>query len=105
VGPNLRAVLRLPTAPLAWQPAAAMETDVWNEQVAQGFDASSAPMYAPEVLGPTVDFLARRAGHGPALEFAIGTGRVALALRARSVPVAGIDLSEPMVAELGSAQG
>jgi SAM-dependent methyltransferase len=55
---------------------------------------------APEVLDPTVDFLAQRASRGPALEFAIGTGRVALPLAARGVPVAGIDLSEPMVAEL-----
>jgi SAM-dependent methyltransferase len=76
-----------------------MGSEVWNEQVAQGYDASSAHMYAPEVLGPTVDFLARRAGRGPALEFAVGTGRVALALSARGVPVAGIELSEPMVAE------
>src|SRR5687768_7898084 len=82
-----------------------METDVWTQQVAQGYDAASAPMYAPEVLGPTVDFLAERAGHGPALEFAIGTGRVALPLRARGVPVAGIELSEPMVAELRNKPG
>ena len=82
-----------------------MDADVWNEQVAQGYDASSAHMYAPEVLGPTVDFLARRAGGGPALEFAIGTGRVALGLRARGVPVAGIDRSEPMVAELRKKPG
>ena len=82
-----------------------MATDVWNERVAQGYDASSAPMYAPEVLGPTVDFLAWRAGRGPALEFAIGTGRVALPLSARGVPVAGIELSEPMVAELRKKPG
>ena len=78
---------------------------MWNEQVAQDYDASSAHMYAPEVLGPTVNFLAQRAGRGPALEFAIGTGRVALALRARGVPVAGIELSEPMAAELRKKPG
>ena len=77
-----------------------MGTDVWNQPAAQGYDAASAHMYAPEVLGPTVDFLAQRASHGPALEFAIGTGRVALALRDQGVLVAGIDLSESMVAEL-----
>jgi SAM-dependent methyltransferase len=79
--------------------------DVWNEQVAQGYDASSAHMYGPEVLGPTVDFLAQRAGHGPALEFAVGTGRVALPLAARGVPVAGIELSEPMAAGLRNKPG
>ena len=77
---------------------------MWNQQVAQGYDASSATMYAPEVLGPTVDF-ARRAGHGPALEFAIGTGRVALPFACPGVPVAGIELSEPMVAELHKKPG
>jgi SAM-dependent methyltransferase len=82
-----------------------MGTDVWNEQAAQGYDASAAHMYAPELLGPTVQFLARRAGCGPALEFAIGTGRVALPLRDRGVPVAGIEQSEAMVAELRNKPG
>ena len=57
-------------------------------------------MLAPEVLDPTVDLLAQFASNGPALEFAIGTGRVAVALRERGVPVSGIDLSEPMVRQL-----
>jgi SAM-dependent methyltransferase len=82
-----------------------MGTDVWNQPAAQSYDASSAHMYAPEVLGPTVDFLAQRAGRGPALEFAIGTGRVALPLAARGVPVAGIELSEPMAAGLRNKPG
>ena len=72
-----------------------MESDVWNEQVAQDYDASSAHMYAPEVLGPTVNFLAQRAGRGPALEFAIGTGRVAVPLSAKGVPVAGLISRSP----------
>jgi SAM-dependent methyltransferase len=79
--------------------------DVWTAQVAQGYDAASADVYAPEVLGPTVDFLARRAGDRPALEFGIGTGRVALPLAARGVPVAGIELSGPMAAELRRKPG
>lgn len=82
-----------------------MDTYLWDERVASGYDESSAARYAPEVLDPTVDFLARRAGDGAALEFAIGTGRVALALRARGVPVAGIELSEPMVRELRRKPG
>ena len=32
----------------------------------------------PEVLDPAVDFLAALAGGGPALELAVGTGRVAI---------------------------
>jgi SAM-dependent methyltransferase len=82
-----------------------MDTELWNEQVAQTYDESAADMYAAEVLGPTVDFLVRRAAGGPALELAIGTGRVALALAARGVPVAGVDSSEPMVAELRKKPG
>ncbi|MEU6678946.1 class I SAM-dependent methyltransferase [Streptomyces sp. NPDC046925] len=79
--------------------------DVWNEQVARSYDASSAHMYVPEVLDPAVDFLARRAGSGAAVEFAVGTGRVALPLSARGVRVAGIEKSEPMARELGGKPG
>jgi SAM-dependent methyltransferase len=47
-----------------------------------------------------VDRLARLAGDGPALEFAIGTGRVAVPLRARGIAVTGIELSRPMIERL-----
>ena len=57
-------------------------------------------MYAPEVLVPTVDFLAELAGDGPALELAIGTGRVAIPLAARGLAVSGIELSEAMIERL-----
>ncbi|MEO3752729.1 class I SAM-dependent methyltransferase [Streptomyces sp. B6B3] len=79
--------------------------DLWNEEVAQGYDEDSAYMYAPEVLDPTVEFLARRAADGPALEFAVGTGRVALPLRARGVRVSGIEMSEPMARRLRAKPG
>jgi SAM-dependent methyltransferase len=52
------------------------------------------------VLGPTVDLLAELAGDGSALEFAVGTGRVALALAARGVPVSGIEFSAAMAKRL-----
>ncbi len=68
--------------------------------MAERYDAGETVMVSPEVLGPTVDFLARLAGDGPALEFAIGTGRVGVPLRERGVPVTGIELSEPMTAVL-----
>ena len=57
-------------------------------------------MFAPEVLDAAVDVLARLAGSGAALEFAIGTGRVGIPLAARGVPVSGIELSAPMIAQL-----
>lgn len=75
-------------------------SEVWNEETAGRYDSTSAEMFAPDVLDPAVDFLARLAGSGPALEFAIGTGRVGIPLAARGVSVTGIELSPPMVAQL-----
>jgi hypothetical protein len=49
--------------------------------------------------------VAERGGGGPLLEFAIGTGRVALPLAAKGVDVRGIELSEDMVAELRKKPG
>jgi SAM-dependent methyltransferase len=53
----------------------------------------------------TVAFLQALAGGGPALELAIGTGRIALPLAATGVRVDGIDFSEPMVAKLLAKPG
>ncbi len=75
-------------------------SDVWDATTAATYDDTSAHMFAPEVLGPAVDLLAGLAGTGPALEFAIGTGRVAIPLVDRGVPVTGIELSAPMADEL-----
>jgi len=75
-------------------------SDLWDEAAAQRYDDASADMFAPEVVEPAVDLLARLAGPGRALELAVGTGRVAVPLSARGVRVAGIELSEPMVAQL-----
>lgn len=75
-------------------------SDLWSRETAERYDRATAEMFDPAVLDPAVDFLARLAGDGPALELAIGTGRVAVPLSARGVPVSGIDLSEPMVAQL-----
>jgi SAM-dependent methyltransferase len=75
-------------------------SDLWDAATAARYDETSAEMFTPEVLEPAVDFLARLAGDGPALELAIGTGRVAVPLLARGVPVTGIELSAPMVEQL-----
>lgn len=75
-------------------------SDLWDEESALRYDDSSAFMFEPAVLDPAVDFLARLAGDGPALEFAIGTGRVAVPLAATGVEVSGIELSQPMVDQL-----
>ncbi len=57
-------------------------------------------MFAPEVLGPTVDCLRALASNGRALEMAIGTGRVAVPLAEAGVAVAGIELCQPMIDQL-----
>ncbi|GIG22120.1 methyltransferase [Cellulomonas chitinilytica] len=77
-----------------------MPDDTWDAEVAARYDTPGTGMFAPEVLGPTVDRLAALAGGGRALELAIGTGRVAVPLAGRGVPVAGIELSQPMVDQL-----
>lgn len=75
-------------------------SDVWDAEAARRYDDETAEKFAPDVLGPTVDLLAELAGGGPALEFAIGTGRVGVPLAARGVPVTGIELSAPMAEQL-----
>ncbi|MFJ1967525.1 class I SAM-dependent DNA methyltransferase [Streptomyces sp. NPDC087903] len=78
-----------------------MEQDeIWDAEAAQHYDTPGAGMFEPVVLEPAVDRLAQLAGDGAALEFAIGTGRVAVPLAARGVPVTGIELSLPMVEQL-----
>ncbi|MFW6203456.1 MAG: class I SAM-dependent DNA methyltransferase [Actinomycetota bacterium] len=76
------------------------QDEIWDDEAARHYDTPGTGMFAPEVLGPAVDRLAELAGDGRALEFAIGTGRVAVPLAERGVPVAGIELSVPMIAQL-----
>ncbi|WP_010146785.1 class I SAM-dependent DNA methyltransferase [Serinicoccus profundi] len=75
-------------------------SDLWDADTAARYDRARAAMFAPEVLDPTVDFLAEFAGEGRALELAIGTGRVGIPLLERGVDVTGIELSAPMVEQL-----
>ena len=75
-------------------------SDVWDAGTASTYDRDEAVMFAPEALSPTLDLLVELADGGPAVEMAIGTGRVAIPLVARGVSVCGIELSEPMVAVL-----
>ncbi len=53
----------------------------------------------------TVAFLEQLARGGPALELAIGTGRIALPLAARGIRVDGIDFSSAMIAKLRAKPG
>ncbi len=73
---------------------------VFDERVARSYDSADAAMFSPTVLEPTVAFLGGLAGDGRALEFAVGTGRVALPLSASGVDVVGIELSRAMAARM-----
>jgi SAM-dependent methyltransferase len=79
--------------------------DHFGEDMAARYDAASADAFAPAAVDPAVDLLAELAGDGAALELGIGTGRIALPLAARGVPVHGIDLSEAMLARLRAKPG
>ncbi|MGE0192118.1 MAG: class I SAM-dependent methyltransferase [Planctomycetota bacterium] len=80
--------------------------DGWfGDSVAPDYDDDVAERFAPDALGPEVEFLADLAAGQPALEFAIGTGRVALPLAERGIAVSGIELSEAMVRELRAKPG
>ena len=77
-----------------------MLENYFGEEVAARYD--DGPADDPR---PVIDFLAPLAGDGAALELGIGTGRIALPLAARGVPVHGIDLSEAMVRRLQAKPG
>lgn len=62
-------------------------------------------MFDAAVVEATVDFLTELAGDGRALELGVGTGRIAIPLAARGVPVHGIDLSTEAIAELRAKPG
>jgi Methyltransferase domain len=74
--------------------------DHFGERVAERFDERYAYLADPVVVDPIVAFIGDLAGNGAALEFGIGTGRIALPLVGRGVPVHGIELSEAMAARL-----
>jgi len=79
--------------------------NIFDARIASQYDQQCADMFEPAALDPAVAFLAERAAGGPALEFAVGTGRIALPLSRRGVAVHGIDISEAMVARLRAKPG
>ena len=84
-----------------------MPENHFGEEVAAEYDDSGEHdwMFTPEAIDPVVALLAALAGEGRALELGIGTGRIALPLAERGVPVHGIDLSEAMVERLRAKPG
>lgn len=80
-------------------------SDVWDAETADRYDTVAADRFADHDLRPTVDYLAELAGNGPVLEFAVGTGRVAIPLAERGLDVRGIELSAPMAAKVREKVG
>ncbi|AMM07645.1 MULTISPECIES: class I SAM-dependent DNA methyltransferase [Streptomyces] len=80
-------------------------TDYFGEQIAATYDDPTSEMFQQSTVDATAAVLAELADGGRALEFAVGTGRIALPLSGRAVPVHGIDLSRAMVARLREKPG
>jgi SAM-dependent methyltransferase len=77
----------------------------FGARVAARYDESAEVMFDAGAVDPVVDLLVELAGSGRALELGIGTGRIALPLAQRGVPVHGIELSKAMAARLRAKQG
>src|SRR5262245_36887521 len=82
-----------------------MPDALFDEWIAERYETLWPELFAPSVVEPAVNFLAELAGTGAALELAIGTGRIALPLSRRGVPVRGIELSRAMAARLHAQDG
>jgi SAM-dependent methyltransferase len=95
------------SAAAGWDTVPLMEDPdgIFGESVAATYDDEEHEMFRPAAIDPAVDLLARLADGGAALELAIGTGRIALPLARRGVPVHGIDMSRAMVARLRAKPG
>jgi len=79
--------------------------NIFVGRVAEGYDEWPPEMWDPAVLAMTADFLAATAQGGRALEFGIGTGRIAIPLSERGVDVSGIDISTDMITQLHRKPG
>jgi SAM-dependent methyltransferase len=82
-----------------------MAANYFDDRIATTYEEKWPEGFDPAVVEPIVDFLAQLAGTGPALELAIGTGRIALPLSRRGVQVHGIELSQAMVDQMQAKAG
>ena len=82
-----------------------MTNNYFGKGVAETYDSDEPVAFDPGVVEPAVDFLAVLAAGGRTLELGIGTGRIALPLSQRGVPIHGIELSPEMVEQLQAKQG
>ena len=82
-----------------------MASVTWAHDMAVVYDEVYGSGFEPAPLDPVVGLLTELAGCGAALEFAVGTGRVALPLSARGVPMQGIKLSPHMAERMRAKPG
>ncbi|MGW4794076.1 class I SAM-dependent DNA methyltransferase [Nonomuraea sp. NPDC004297] len=82
-----------------------MPQNTFDTRLAETYESKWPELFEPAVVEPAVEFLAARAGAGAALEFGVGTGRIALPLSRRGVRVHGIDLSTAMIEQLRAKPG
>lgn len=73
--------------------------------VAAAYDQTHDDHFTAAAIDSAQRVLSDLAGDGSVVEFAVGTGRLALPLAEAGVAVHGIDQSEPMVAELRKKPG
>ena len=83
-----------------WHDVGMDQDEIWDADTARRYDTPGVGMFAPEVLDPAVHRLAALAEGGTVVEFAVGTGRVAIPLADRGIRVAGIELSTAMIERL-----
>jgi SAM-dependent methyltransferase len=77
----------------------------FDERIARTYEARWPELFDPAAIDPVVAFLADLAGAGAALELGIGTGRIAIPLSQRGVPMHGIDLSPHMISQFQAKPG
>lgn len=77
----------------------------FGEWIAQHYETLWPELFDPDFVEPTVDFLADLARTGAALEFGVGTGRIAVPLCRRGISVHGIELSQAMINQLRTQEG
>ncbi len=94
--------------PLRWSEDGGITGVMRDYQPMDSFGEDAADVYDTEPRGDepsTVALLCELARGGPALELAIGTGRIALPLAATGIRVDGVDLSPSMVGKLRAKPG
>jgi len=77
-----------------------MGSITWDAEIADVYDQTYAALFEPSVLSPMTGLFAELARGGPAVEFAVGTGRVALALSAYGIAVHGMEVIVPQLRRL-----